>query len=706
MALLKKNNDVNKTVSDENTAMLPDNKQSKSAIITKKTNTLLIFIAVVMLGIFVIGAFLTANRNQADLNSITKDFDLSNSEQKQTDIPYIAPTVILEPEELKIENQQVGEEAFRQVMLSVLANPIKVTDVSLSYNMEGLTLDGADCTARAKIESNASCTLNLSWNPTKKENKNLFIDIKYDEYEGEKVHSKDISKKVNVILQSFVPEKEKKTEQKEEDSFFDDEEPEEEEEDDYEVSDDLFPSKKGKSEDIKPKRVIKPDDCKKYASKAYDFSGTFIGWIQGNNDVYAPNCSNIIGVMEDDGMVVESGTGRVIGKGTVLDKKKSEEKRIELVLPLLDETMQAVSGPVQPDFEEVRSNRELVKSGNYNERRTTISDDEDLYQLKDTLGIYEKEKKKLIPYGIAAKEQLSSMPKDQRYVLRQSKPIPAVLNRPVYLSSETGGQQDITATVERNVYGGDGRTIIIPSGSQLIGIAEVPESALQAVQKINITWNRLIRPDGAEFDLGTVGNYSADAQGRAGVPGKNDTGYIQQLFVKPLLYSALPVAMEAIFPSTSKIVTRVKRTDGTYNTIDNAINADDEETGSDYGYAWDQTQTVAEMSSKDKMKAEVQQNFKSVMQKLIEDSVKQRIPFTVPSGTRIQVFLNKDIMLRITDDMNDLIENGDEDRYEVYSDGVEYNFDSTGGATVINKDTFSTKSENVEARTDDEGDSE
>ena len=99
MALLKKNNDVNKTVSDENTAMLPDNKQSKSAIITKKTNTLLIFIAVVMLGIFVIGAFLTANRNQADLNSITKDFDLSNSEQKQTDIPYIAPTVILETKE-------------------------------------------------------------------------------------------------------------------------------------------------------------------------------------------------------------------------------------------------------------------------------------------------------------------------------------------------------------------------------------------------------------------------------------------------------------------------------------------------------------------------------------------------------------------------------------------------------------------------------
>ncbi|MCR5506750.1 MAG: TrbI/VirB10 family protein [bacterium] len=700
MALLNDKNVNNaKTVSDENTAMLPETKQSKSSIITKKTNKLLIFIAIGMLGIFVIGALLTANRNQSDFNDLSKEIDASVDTEKQTDIPYLHPVVEIEPEELKIENQPVGEEAFRQILLSVVQNPIKITDISLSYSMDGLNLDSADCTARDKLPSNSSCTLNISWTPAKKENKNLFIVVKYNELADEGTNAKDaksdISKKIGLILQSSVPEKQEEPE--EEDSFFD-EEPEEEEEDDYEVAEDLAPQKSEPKEDDKPKRIIKPDDCKKYASKAYDFSGTFIGWVQGNNDVYAPNCSRVIGNMEEDGMVIESGSGRVIGKGTVLDKKKSEEKRIELTLPLLDETMQAVSGPVQPDFEEVRANRELVKSGSYNERRTTISDDEDLYQLKDTLGIYRAQQKKLIPYGISDATQISSMPKDQRYVLRQSKPIPAVLNRPVYLSGETGGQQDITATVERNVYGGDGRTIIIPSGSQLIGVATTPESVLQAVQKISIVWNRLIRPDGAEFDLAEVGNYSADAQGRAGVPGKNDTGYMQQLFIKPLLYSALPVAMESIFPSTSKIVTRVKRSDGTYNTIDDTIDADDEETGSDYGYAWDQTQTVAEMTSKDKMKAEVQQNFKSVMQKLIEDSAKQKIPFTVPSGTRIQVFLNKDIMLRITEDMEDLMEEGGLN----YQEGVEYNFDSTGGATVINSETFRTRSDNVTARTDEE----
>ena len=700
MALLDKKN-INKaaTVSDENTAMLPDSKQSKSAIITKKTNTLLILIGLGMFFVFIVGAILTANRNQSDFNSVAKEMESIEEQKKQKDIPYITPTVIFEPEDIKIEGQPIGEEIFRQIMLSVLANPIKITDISLSYDLDGLSLDSADCTAREKLAPNSSCTINLSWTPVKKENKNLFIVVKYDEYENDNVHAKDISKKISVILQSDASENEEEEveeiPEEEEDTFFEDEE-EEPEDDNYEISKDLAPKK---SEEVKVKRTIKPDDCKKYASKAYDFSGTFIGWVQGNNDVYTPNCSSIIGTMEDDGMVVESGTGRVIGKGAVLDKKKSEEKRIELALPLLDETMQAVSGPVQPDFEEVRSNRQMVKSGEAGERRTTIGD-EDIYRLNDTLGIYTNERKKLVPYGIAESSQISSMPKDQRYVLRQSKPIPAVLNRPVYLSSEQGGKQDITATVERNVYGGDGRTIIIPSGSQLIGVAEVPESMLQAVQKINITWNRLIRPDGAEFDLATVGNYSADAQGRAGVPGKNDTQYMQQLFVKPLLYSALPVAMEALFPSTSKIVTRVKRTDGTYNTIDDAIETDgDEGNDSDYGYAWDQTQTVAAMSSKDKMKAEVQQNFKSVMQKLIEDSAKQKIPFTVPSGTRIQVFLNRDIMLRITEDMEDLMP---QEAFNYGEEDVEYNFDTTGGATVINSDTFRTKSENVTARTDDE----
>ena len=697
MDLLKKKKKTEaKTVSDENTAMLPENKKSKSDLMIQRTNKFLVFIGIGMLVIFVIGAILMANKNVSKISSVEKQVDTQTEKKKQDDIPYLPPVVSIEPESIKIENQLIGEDAFNQIIISVLNNPIKITNISSSYNIDGLSLETEDCTSRTKITANSSCTINLTWLPEKKENKSLFIIIKYDTLENDTVKTSE-EKKISVSLRSVEPAPPPAP--VEEDEFFDDFE----EDGNYEIDEDIAPETEMEEDivettiPVKPKRTVMPDDCKKYASKAYDFSGTFIGWVQGNNDVFAPNCSKIIGTMQEDGMVMETGTGRIIGKGTVLDKKKSEEKRIELALPLLEETMQSVDKSYEPNFEEVMSNRQLVKGGEYNERRTTIGDNEDIWQVNDPLKIYINEKNKLIPFTIVATDQLSSMPKDERYVLRQSKPIPAVLNRPIYFSSDVANDQDITATVERNVFGGDGRTIIIPAGSQLIGVATHPgDVGIQAVQKIGITWNRLTRPDGAEFDLGAVGNYSADAQGRAGVPGKNDTGYMQQLFVKPLLYSALPVALESLFPSTSNLVTRVKRSDGTYNTIDEVTAAIDGDGADDFSYAWNDMTYELDMSSKDKIKAEIQQNFKSVMQKLIEDSSKQTIPFTVPSGTRIQVFLNKDIMLRINDEMDEILPGANKHLYEEDSITVGERTYSTGaegasGATTL-KSGFTTTS--------------
>lgn len=703
MGLFNKGKNTNNkaTVSDENASMLPDNKQSRSDVITHKTNVLLALIAISMVVVFAVIAIMKANKNSSEFSSIEKQITVSDEKKKLSDVPYMKPIVTVEPETLKIENQTIGDEAFKQILVSVFNNPIKITDISASLQVENFNVEAQDCLSREKVFANSSCTINISWNPSARENKSLFIIIKYQELNENEVAGEN-SAKVNVSLQSVEPVVASDSSSAGEDEFFDEEEPVEDEE--YSFDEDIAPVS-NKREPAPVKKTVMPDNCKKYASKAYDFSGTFIGWVQGNKDVFSPNCSAIIGTMEDDGMVIATGTGKVIGKGAVLDKKKSEERRIELTLPLLDEVIQNVSAPAEPDFEEIMSNRKIVKSDGYNERRTTIGDNEDIYRLEDKLGIYADQIKNKIPFSIVDESQVSSLPKDERYVLRQSKPIPAVLNRPVYMSSETGTLQDITATVERNVFGGDGRTIIVPSGSQLIGVATYPApGGIQAVQKINISWNRLIRPDGAEFDLGSVTNYSADAQGRAGVPGKNDTEYMQQLFVKPLLYSALPVAMEAIFPSSSKLVTRVKRSDGTYNTIDEATNLIDSGEGdaNDYGYAWNESQIFANMSSKDKMKAEVQQNFKSVMQKLIEDSSKQQIPFTVPSGTRIQVFLNKDIMLRIDDGIKDYLEGENPaNKYNLSaesSQGVDYNFnlgenESPRGATTMKN--FKTRTEKV-----------
>lgn len=690
--LFKKNgkatNTPSSSTSEENAEMLPNDKKSKSEIATKKTNIILLFIAFIMLGIFVLGAIFTANQSNKNIETIEQTPSTPTQTQKEItqNFTYISPVLTADPQSIKLENIIIGNETFNSIMLSVANNPIKINNISLSTSVNGLGLD-QDCTERASITPESGCIINVVWTPAKVENKNIFILIKYTELNNTNENSPEKSFKINLAISSMekpAPVQTQPQQQEEDDEFF--------EEDDEEIYDDedIEPADEEEVEEFtnavapaitpkaQEKRTVYPSDCKKYASKAYDFSGTFIGWVQSNNDVFSPNCSKIIGSLQEDGMVLETATGKIIGKGAVFDKKKSEEKRIELTLPVLDEVMQTINSEnFNPNFEDVWNNRLAVKQEGYGGKDV----DYDLYKADDPLNIIGKQKNSLIPFTITSTNQVSSMPKDERYVLRQSKPIPAVLNRPIYFGNinyaETDGtnfenETTAVATVERNVYGGDGRTIIVPAGSQLIGKATAPQgTGLQEIEKISIQWDRLIRPDGAEFDLSSVTNYTADAQGRQGVAGKNDTEYMRDLFVKPLLYSVLPVAMEALFPTSSQFVTRVKRSDGTYQALDTFINDDGEkdsdlintEEQAEYGWSPTDTQTIANMSSKDKMKLEIEQNWKTTMQKLIDQSAQTSIPFTVAAGTRIMVFLESDVMLRIEDEMDEMLQNANEYNY-------------------------------------------
>lgn len=666
----KSTSEVIPSTSEENASALPDDKKSKSDIKNKKTNIILLVIAFVMLGIFIVGSLMTTSKDQQKLTDLSKSTieDTSKSKKRIADgLAYVSPLLTVDPSTVEARDIIVGEESFNSILLSVANAPIRVSDVSFSTNVDGLELD-QDCAARPTITPDAGCIINIIWEPQKKETKNIFILIQYNDPEGATAQNdgndkgRNRSFKINLVLSSIneiVPDIEP-IEEIFEDEFFDDEIYEEEEDEFFE--EDIFPDES--VEPIVSKRTVYPTDCKEYASKAYDFSGTFIGWVQGNNDVFSPNCSNVIGVVQDDGMVLETGTGRVIGKGVVFDKSKSEEKRIELALPMLDEVMASItSDNFNPNFEDVWENRLIIKDeGDIGQESAEF----DMYKAYDPLNIIGKQKNELIPFTIVGAEQISSMPKNEKYILRQSKPIPAVLSRPIFFNNAELGGFDGTvfsennvgnavAIVERNVYGGDGRTIIIPTGSQLIGTAAAPPGkGLQETAKVNISWDRLIRPDGAEFDLRDLTAYTGDAQGRAGVAGKNDTEYMKDLFLKPLLYSALPVAMEALFPSTSALVTRVKKTDGTYQTIGDSFTQEDMDAGTT-AFDWNDTETFLDMTSEDKMKAEIQQNFKTVMQKMIEQSSETSIPFTIAAGTRVMIFLNTDIMLRIDENMNDMI---------------------------------------------------
>lgn len=105
----------------------------------------------------------------------------------------------------------------------------------------------------------------------------------------------------------------------------------------------------------------------------------------------------------------------------------------------------------------------------------------------------------------------------------------------------------ITAFVERNVYAEDGRNIVIPAGSRLMGElggtagGGGTETASESA-RITIVWQRLIRPDGVLF---TFQGETGDAQGRGGA-----LGYVDQQLGKkygmPLITTLLTSATPAI----------------------------------------------------------------------------------------------------------------------------------------------------------------
>ena len=94
--------------------------------------------------------------------------------------------------------------------------------------------------------------------------------------------------------------------------------------------------------------------------------------------------------------------------------------------------------------------------------------------------------------------------------------IPAVLISGI--NSDIGGQA--VAQVQSDVYDSlFGRTLMIPAGSRMIG--QYNAGAVVGQNRINISWNQLILPDGGAYTLGNVA-VAVDGAGYAGLPGKVD----------------------------------------------------------------------------------------------------------------------------------------------------------------------------------------
>ncbi len=203
---------------------------------------------------------------------------------------------------------------------------------------------------------------------------------------------------------------------------------------------------------------------------------------------------------------------------------------------------------------------------------------------------------------------ISSWRVDLSEMIFADKPIPAVIARAI----DSNNPAPITAFVERNVYAEEGRNVIIPAGSRLMGTLGGVTASSEATSesaRVQISWERLIRPDGSLF---VFQGLTGDAQGRAGALGYVD----QQLFKK----YTLPIMTSTLTSATSYFMAPTSDTTG-------------------------ETETPRQQAAND-----ARENFLNEMNQIFDEILADKSnikPMTyIPAGTRIIVYPNTDLWLR------------------------------------------------------------
>lgn len=205
---------------------------------------------------------------------------------------------------------------------------------------------------------------------------------------------------------------------------------------------------------------------------------------------------------------------------------------------------------------------------------------------------------------------VSSYPVDMSRMILSDKAIPAVL---VHSYDSENSNVPMTAIVERHIYAEEGRRIIIPAGSRLIGTAGGGGSS-ERVAKVDFTWTRLIRPDGSAFKFSAT---SGDAQGRGGVAAYLDEELLKK-YGRPILESTLTSAIAFVTATNEDITTK-----------DNG----------------DKVQSARSEAAND-ARSNFIDSMSQIFTQLLEESMRIKPVLFVPAGTRMTVFANTDLWLR------------------------------------------------------------
>ncbi len=362
--------------------------------------------------------------------------------------------------------------------------------------------------------------------------------------------------------------------------------------------------------------------CSEFSFPGYNISGVHSGWIKpsGGAYYYHPfsdvNCESPTGVYNPD-------TGYVMDISNPARRIGSDAEHIRIIaqtqLPNLGE-------------------RETRKRGNRARQLSTADLSVLVVARQQSTTGGGMAKVDLTPNTVEEKMYLgsgegdgvfSTMPYDRTFVLRQYKPIPATIVSDIQADAKLlQGGLPVRATVDRNVYSDNGRTVIIPTGTLMLGYVtgELP-GPYKAVGRMEIKWYQFIRPDGVEFNFDDKEDkrpFSADSQGRKGVPGHGSTDYLQQ-FIMPMLTAIVPAAVNLIAPISDAFVNQI---DLDNNTVV-------------------QSGTVR---SSELAKNEIITAWNNVATKLLVDVIDNTTPpFSIAAGTRITVFSPVDLFVTCGD---------------------------------------------------------
>ncbi|MCH4549387.1 MULTISPECIES: type IV secretion system protein VirB10 [Rhizobium] len=187
------------------------------------------------------------------------------------------------------------------------------------------------------------------------------------------------------------------------------------------------------------------------------------------------------------------------------------------------------------------------------------------------------------------------------------------------INSDLAGM--VKGIVRDDVYSFDGRRILIPAGSSLIG--DYKSGVERGQERILIVWTRMIRGDGVSVQLGS---YGTDRLGRSGMTGVVDRKYWER-FGPPAMMTLIGGATQYIAQLGQKQDRNITivNTDGTVTSIP-------QDNGS---------------TSQDRAREIAAETIASGIQQLgteaFQDSRNIRPTIHIPQGSDINVFVTRDL---------------------------------------------------------------